>query len=504
MKKTITALLLLLCACTQVQAQTQATIFDENTVARIDIMVRPDSFQYIYNNQINTEYVRGHFYFTYNGQMDSVKNVGFRLRGNTSLAAQKKSFKISFNEYDDDGEFQGLRKLNLRGSHNDPSMMREKLFYHAWNSAGLPERRSAFVEVFINYEYFGLYTNIEEIDKRWLERVYGDNEGNLYKCLWPANLAYLGTNQQNYKTIYTGGGDRAYDLKTNELADDYSRLALLATRLNEPVDAEFPAKISAVLNVESVLHAFAFDVATGNWDDYFYNQNNYYLYDNLATGKFEFFTIDTDNTFGVDWLGKDWAKRDCLDWFSHGGPRPLATKLLAVPEYKQIFINYLYKITNEVVSPNALYPYIDEMHDLITPFADADIYRTYDYGYTMEDFHKSITHTIDGHTPYGIKPFLETRRNYTLQQLQGLVPVQDAGLAAPLLSIWPNPAINYLYLDNAAHRIGQIAVYNTLGQLCWNMVVDTNADTHRITIDALPQGMYRVVTEAGSVAFLRP
>ncbi len=502
MKNTFTALLLLLLS-TGIQAQAVATIFDEGTVARIDVIVRPDSFQYIYNNQINTEYVRGHFYFTYNGQMDSVKNVGFRLRGNTSLAAQKKSFKISFNEYDDDGEFQGLRKLNLRGSHNDPSMMREKLFYHAWNNAGLPERRSAFVEVFINYEYFGLYTNIEEIDKRWLERVYGNNGGNLYKCQWPANLAYLGTDPNNYKNVYAGNSTRAYDLKTNELADDYTRFALLATRLNEPVDAEFPAKISAVLNVESVLHAFAFDVATGNWDDYFYNQNNYYLYDNPATGKFEFFTLDTDNTFGVDWVNRDWAKRDCLDWYSHSGPRPLATQLLAVPEYKQMFINYLYKITNEFVSPNALYPYIDEMHDLITPFADADIYRTYDYGYTMEDFHKSITHTIDGHTPYGIKPFLETRRNYTLQQLQGLVPVQDASLTAPLLSIWPNPAVNYLYLDNAAHRIEHIAVYDMLGQLRCSIEANPLSETHQIAIENLPQGMYRVVTELGTAAFLR-
>lgn len=479
----------------------QATLFDENTVGRIEIFVRPDSFEYIYTNLINDEYIRGDFFFTYQNQVDSFKNIGLRMRGNTSLSAQKKSFKVSFNEFDEDGEFQGLRKLNLRGSHNDPSMMRERLFYKAWNDAGMPERRSAFVDLYINGVYYGLYTNIEEIDKRWLDRVYGDNDGNLYKCQWPASLAYLGTSPGPYKALMHSDTERAYDLKTNELADDYTRFAQLATTLNEPVDASYPAKISAILNVESVLKSFAFDVATGNWDDYFYNQNNYYLYDNPATGKFEFVVIDTDNTFGVDWVNRDWATRNCLDWYSHSSPRPLATKLMAVPAYKQQFMDYLFYLTNNIVSPNHLFPWIDDMHELITPSAAIDTYRTYDYDYSMNDFHNSLTQTIDGHTPYGIKPFIENRRNNTLQQLAGLVSTETAPEPSGGMDIWPNPAHDIIQISNPQHRIGEVRVYDALGEWQRTLHLSTTADVHWIEVGNWPVGMYILRSEVGVQRF---
>ena len=48
--------------------------------------------------------------------------IGFRTRGNTSLQAGKKSFKIDFNN--GLGTWNGLHELNLNGSHNDPSMIR--------------------------------------------------------------------------------------------------------------------------------------------------------------------------------------------------------------------------------------------------------------------------------------------------------------------------------------------------------------------------------------------
>jgi len=57
---------------------------------------------------------------------EEVNNVGFRLRGNTSRNAEKKSFKISFNEFDDGRKFYGIDKLNLNGEHNGNSIIRSK------------------------------------------------------------------------------------------------------------------------------------------------------------------------------------------------------------------------------------------------------------------------------------------------------------------------------------------------------------------------------------------
>ena len=92
---------------------------------------------------------------------------------------------------------------------------------------------------------------------------------------------------------------------------------------------------------------------------YFYNKNNYYLYDNPETGRFDYFTFDTDNTFGVDWLNKDWAVRNCLAWQKTGESRPLATKLLAVPAYRDQFIRYLDTLTRSITLPDSIFPYIN-------------------------------------------------------------------------------------------------------------------------------------------------
>jgi spore coat protein CotH len=501
--KNIVAICYCFCAfVASLGAQTN-TLFDENTVGKIEIYVRPDSLEYMITNLLNDEYIRCNFIFHFGNTIDTVENIGLRLRGNTSLNAQKKSFKVSFNEFDELGEYQGVRKLNLRGSHNDPTMMREKLFYHIWENAGRPQRRAAFVELYINDEYKGLYTNIEEIDKRWLKRVFGNNDGNLYKCQYPANLANLGSNPNTYKQVLTGNNERAYDLKTNEALDDYSRFVTLVTTLDQPVNADYPAKISQILNVESVIKAFALDVATGNWDDYFYNQNNYYLYDNPATGKFEFITLDTDNTIGVDWVNRDWATRNCLDWQSHSGPRPLATKLMAVPEYKEMFIQFLFHVTKNVASLNQLNNYIDQMNDLITPAATYDTYRTLDYGYTIQDFHNGIIETIDNHTPYGIKPFLELRRNKTLEQLAGLVNDNDLDKMALNLQIWPNPVTDWLYLEFTQAANMDINIFSTTGTLQRSMHFE-DKNTIAVPMEDLPQGCYwvEITTERGRVVKL--
>ena len=67
--------------------------------------------------------------FTDAAGSSAVSDVGFRLRGNTSRTAAKKSFKVSFNSFNKKQTFYGLQKMNLNGEHNDASIARSKLFW---------------------------------------------------------------------------------------------------------------------------------------------------------------------------------------------------------------------------------------------------------------------------------------------------------------------------------------------------------------------------------------
>jgi hypothetical protein len=393
---------------------------------------------------LSDHYYKALFVFDSGESRDTIADAGFRLRGNTSRYAQKKSFKISFNEYVPGRRYQGVKKLNLNGQHNDPTMIREKLFYNSWKKAGMAERRTSFVKLFINQVYFGLYTNLEEFDKDWLLRIYGENDGNLYKCTYPADLVYLGTNQQLYKDIESASatGGRAYDLQTNETEDDYTDLVNLISILNLPADSTFARMIDEVINVDGFLKAFAIDVASGNWDDYMYNKNNYFLYHRSDSDRFEFITYDTDNTFGVDWVNRDWSTRNCLDWYAHNQPRPLATKILSVPAFMEKYKLYLDTISRKIINPNIIFSHIDTLKKLIDEDAYADTYRTLDYGYTISDYNNGFTSTIDDHTPYGIKPFIIKRYTSTLQQL-GTATTPEPVSAFDIL-LFPNPASGQL------------------------------------------------------------
>ena len=487
----------------------QSSLFDESRVSSVYIEVPVDSLKVIMTDVLSEHYFKAKFIYDYGTGRDTLQDVGFRLRGNTSRYSQKKSFKLSFNEYVSGRKYQGVKKINLNGEHNDPTLIREKLFYDTWKKAGMVERRTSFVRVYINHAYYGLYTNLEEMDKEWLQKVYGEKSGNLYKCTWPADLVYQGADQQTYKNIQSGSstGGRAYDLQTNEESDDYSDLVQLMTALNQPVDAAFAAQISQKIDMDCLLKAFALDVASGNWDNYTYNKNNYFLYHNTGTGKFEFISYDTDNTFGVDWVNRDWATRNCLDWFSHSEARPLATKILSIPAFDAKFQHYLDTIARMIINANDIFPHIDSLKSLITNAVIADTYRTLDFGYTVSDFNNGFITTVYGntpHTPYGIKPFLTTRSATIIQQLTiSSIAEEENGNLQVLL--YPNPAIKQITTSVAPENtIRKGLIIDMVGRQQLTFELNAGETVKVIEVRDLLPGMYMlVIPENGNMKSMR-
>ncbi|MDI3526896.1 MAG: hypothetical protein PWR03_1079 [Tenuifilum sp.] len=320
-------------------------LYDDSEVPRVDITINPEYLQIILqpgNEESNIEYPAT-FQFKSTKYSIRVENIGFRLRGNTSRYAKKKSFKVSFNTFVVGQKVQGIEKLNLNGEHNDPSLIRSKLVWDLMAGIGLPAPRANHVALYINDQYFGVYANVEHIDENFVKSRFSNCNGNLYKCLYPANLSYRGDNPNAYKFVQNG--HRVYDLKTNTEKDDYSDLAQLVKIINQTPISKLPEKLEPVFNVNNFLKYLAVEALTGNWDGYSFNQNNFYLYKNTITGRFEFIPYDTDNTFGIDWFNIDWAKRSVTSWAS-SDLRPLTKNILAVKEYRNRYYFYLKKLIN--------------------------------------------------------------------------------------------------------------------------------------------------------------
>lgn len=400
----------------QPQFPENGEVYTNEVVPRIDIFIHPDTLTWIYENVESDHEFRAVFVFNNGNVHDTIHDIGFRLRGNTSRYSQKKSFKVSFNTFISGRKYHGVEKFNLNGEHNDPSITRAKLCWNIFRESNIVSPRSSHTEVYINGNYHGLYINVEHIDEEFVKTYFGNNDGNLYKCLWPADLTYRGADPDLYK--FTSGDRRTYELKINEEEDDYSDLAEFIDILNNTPITQLPCELEKVFNVQDYLKIAAIDVLTANWDGYIYNKNNFYLYKNTGTGLFEYIPYDVDNTFGIDWFGIDWASRDIYNWAHSSEPRPLFTRLMQVAEYKAQYTYYLKQAIAEVTGKQSLMDYMFAVREQIRPYVADDPYYPLNYGYNIESFNTSFTSGTGAHVPVGLQPYIQNRNSIALSQAQ--------------------------------------------------------------------------------------
>jgi CotH kinase protein/Lamin Tail Domain/Secretion system C-terminal sorting domain len=400
-------------------------LFNDQELPVITVTIDPDSLAWLLaeENLDNRRYLHASVHYLSSEIDSTVDNVGFRLRGNTSRYSAKKSFKISFNVFVEDREFYGLDKFNLNGEHNDPSIIRSKLAWDLCNVFGLPSSRAAHAKLYVNDEYRGLYIHVEEYDKTFLDSRFVSNDGNFFKCLWPADMAYLGSDPDLYKLMQ--GDRRVYALRTNEEEDDYSDLAHVIDVLNNSSQQEFVDSLESCVNTFDLLKATALEVLIGHWDDYWVNKNNYYLYSNPTSGKFEFVPYDLDNTYGILWILNDIDTRDIYQWGSDFEDRPLVDSLLEIPQYRNLYSYFISKLLDDAFSLDILEDRIYDLRDMIAEAAEEDVYRTLDYGWDFDDFMDSYTTPLGEHVTTGLLPYIETRNLFANDQLdlQNINPV---------------------------------------------------------------------------------
>jgi hypothetical protein len=391
--------------------------FPQDEVTTIRITIHPDSFNLMIATLENEHEFPATFIFESSSLTDTVSNIGFRLRGNTSLNAAKKSFKISFNTFNAGADWQDLEKINLLGTVNDPSLMRTKLAHDLFRKAGVAAARTSYTRLYINNEYRGLYINVEHIDEKMASLYFdGQGDGNLYKCTYPADLDYISNNPNDYKFAYWG--TRHYELSTNDYLDDYTDLASFISTLNNTPPSNLACSLSAKFHVSEYLKIAAIDILLGNWDGYIFNKNNFYLYHDQLTDRIHFIPYDLDNTLGIDWVGVDWSQRSIYSWSPQGQDRPLYTRLLQNTAYRNLFNKHIDDLCATYFHPDSLSAQVEHWQNLILPHVQEDPYYPLDFGFNQSSFLNAPYDGCCNHIPYGILPFVEQRRVNALNQLE--------------------------------------------------------------------------------------
>ena len=229
----------------------------------------------------------------------------------------KLSLKVSFNEFDPEGRFRGVRKLVLNSCNRDPSCLHERLSYAAYRAAGLPASRAVHVRVRLpDGGAPGVYLLVENPDHEYLEDHFEDSTGNLYKEAWPAALR-----PDAYRAA----------LVTNEEAGDVDRMVEFARLLPGLTEESFNAGIDPYIDRDAMLRYFVVDQLIENWDGIWkwYCQgpncrnHNYFVYEDPSTRRFVVLPWDLDFTWtqpNGD-LGRSWfAPLDCPPGETPGTP----------------------------------------------------------------------------------------------------------------------------------------------------------------------------------------
>jgi hypothetical protein len=403
-------------------------LYVDTVVPAVYIEIHPDTLTWIYANPNIDKEFRATFVFDNGTVRDTVEQVGFRLRGNTSRSSMKKSFKVSFNTFTPGGKYSGVEKINLNGEHNDPSVMRSKIMWDILRKWNIPAPRANHVRVYINGSYYGLYINVEHIDEEFALSRFGNKDGNLFKCLYPADLAYRGIDPDNYR-LWTGSR-WTYELKTNLEENDFSDLAELINILHNTDNQNLVCEIDRVFNVQDYLKIMAVQIFCGDWDGYLYNKNNFYLYHNTLTDRFEYIPYDVDNTFGIDWFRIDWAERNIYTWQPGGDQvRPLYDRIVNNPVLRDQFSFYAGQLIADALDTDSLVAAIEARKEMIYPFIVNDPYYRLDYGYDATGFLNSFTSATGGHVRWGLYPYIEARKRSMSAQL-------EEGDAAPVIKYY--------------------------------------------------------------------
>lgn len=175
-------------------------VLDKNSITSIDIKIKESDWKWLLENATKEEYKSADV--TINGE--TFNNVGIRPKGNSSLTSvandsttDRYSIKIDFGQYVDGQTYHGIRKLALNNNISDATYMKEAISYDIYNFLGIATPEYSYTDIKINGSDWGLYLGVEVIDERFIEKNYGEVNGNLYK---PETMNVGGNKNKNEET----------------------------------------------------------------------------------------------------------------------------------------------------------------------------------------------------------------------------------------------------------------------------------------------------------------
>lgn len=284
-------------------------IFDQNKLGTYELIIPPESLEFLDNDPAAEIYVEGSLVF----EGDTLSPIGVRYKGSIGAFVNcvsgnnwadpsgekictKLSMKIKVNWQDSPYRFYGLNKIQLHSMNFDDSQMRDRLGYWLFREMGVPAPRAVHAKLKVNGEYVGLFALIEQIDGRFAKYHFEDGDGNLYKEVWPLDSNGNPFSEDKY----------LQHLKTNE---DENPSATIIKSFAESIatanDANIKSRIESGMDIQEVLSYAVVDRAIRHDDGPFHwycnfgncSPHNFYWLETPEDEKLHIVAWDLDLAF---------------------------------------------------------------------------------------------------------------------------------------------------------------------------------------------------------------
>lgn len=407
-------------------------------------------------------------------------NGTINVRGRTSTGSPQKSYRLSLN--DNAGLWRGQRAIALNKHPSDTTRLRNMLYFTLLKDVpGMVSLRTQFVHLYVKDETaepadtafvdYGLFTQVELPNNRFLRNHGLSRDGNLYK----ANMCEM----YRYEDVLKLATDPTYDLaafsevlepKVNE---NHEKLLTMLDAVND-YDRSIEEVIGKHFNLDNLTSYIAFNMITGNVDS---DAQNYYLYSPVNSDKWYYLCWDGDGAFSYsedqllqsDWVEGEWT-RGISDYWSV----VLFNRMLRVDEYRQMVVDKM-----------------EQMRQIVTPAKIASLvesYRTVVDSYTtrMPDAVNMRVERSQLEKIYESLPLEpEIAYGYFLESLEKPMPfyLGDAAI---------NESTLQLEWENAYDFDGDLVYYDVQVATDWSFAPETIVydSKHQLTADAalpLPQ-----------------
>jgi spore coat protein CotH len=358
--------------------QNADALFDDSALHEIRLVVNSQDWQALKERFLENTYYPADL--QWKGRV--VRNVGIRSRGTGSRSGVKPGLKVDFDRYSSTQKFLGLKSLVLRNNTQDESNLHERLSMLLFERMGFPVSREAHTTLYVNNEYAGVYTIVETVDKTFLERTLGEDDGYLYEYEYPVGA-------QPYYFEYKGSDPALYvpmpfKPDTHESNPRPEFIEQLVWTINETSSAVFRTAISEYIDLEQFIRHVAIESFLADTDG---------LIGDVGMNNFYFYRYDNRKLFTfIAW--------DKSEAFRGGFDAPIFHNITGLPSWQQ---NRL--LSRALAHPDLVDLYLETLLACARVAAEPDASSPNGAGWLEREVQREYEQIRDAVYPDPVKPF---------------------------------------------------------------------------------------------------